>query len=204
MNIKRILRTRTALSAALIALAAAAAIWAASPASRVEASRAAKATAGMEQQIECESVATHVKSITIPDFTPVSAAFQFPPGNLEPLMSTTVTVGGKGESCLAAHFSAIARVTDNYIVFQVRVDGVPMEGHLSGTGGIATPVVVESKYSTEPDTDRMVASNFFAKLSPGTHRIEVLMAAGSGINPAEIPYVGSPVLTLQYKGVTTN
>lgn len=45
MNIKRISRTRTALSAALIALAAAAAIWAASPASRVEASRATPAGA---------------------------------------------------------------------------------------------------------------------------------------------------------------
>jgi len=45
MNIKRILRTRTALSAALIALAASAAIWAASPASRVEASRATPAGA---------------------------------------------------------------------------------------------------------------------------------------------------------------
>jgi hypothetical protein len=46
----------------------------------------------------------------------------------------------------------------------------------------------------------MTAHNFFAKVSPGTHRIEVLVAAGSGINPAEIPYVGSPVLTLHYKG----
>jgi len=204
MNSNRILRTRATritLSTSLIVLAAAAAIWTALPASRVEAARVATATAtAAGPQIECEGVATHVKSITIPDYTPVSAAFQFPPGNMELLMNTTVTIGGKGESCLAANFSAIARVTDNYIVFQVRVDGVPMEGHLSATGGIATPVVVESKYSTEPDTDRMVASNFFAKLSPGTHRIEVLMAAGSGINPAEIPYVGSPVLTLHYKG----
>ncbi len=45
MKIKRILRTRAALNAALIALAAAAAIWAASPASRVEASRATHASA---------------------------------------------------------------------------------------------------------------------------------------------------------------
>jgi predicted secreted protein len=191
---------RTTLGASLIALAAAAAIWMALPTNQVEASRAATATAAAGLQIECESAATHVKSITIPDYTPVSAAFQFPPGNMELLMNTTVTVGGKGESCLAANFSAISRVTDNYIVYQVRVDGVPMFGHLSGMIGIATPVVVESKYSTEPDTDRMTAHNFFAKVSPGTHRIEVLVAAGSGINPAEIPYVGSPVLTLHYKG----
>lgn len=202
MNSNRILRTRATritLSASLIALVAAAAIWIALPASRVEAARAATATAAA--QIECEGGATHVKSITSPDYTPISAAFQFPPGNMELLMNTTVTVGGKGESCLAANFSAISRVTDNYIVYQVRVDGVPMFGHLSGMIGIATPVVVESKYSTEPDTDRMTAHNFFAKVSPGTHRIEVLVAAGSGINPAEIPYVGSPVLTLHYKGI---
>lgn len=192
----------TFLILSLLALTAAAPFWADASARHVAAASAMEPPATPQKPIICESEATHIKSITIPDFTPISAAFQFPPGNLEPLLSTTVTVGGKGESCLAAHLSAIARVTDNYIVFQVRVDGVPMEGHLSGAGGIATPLVVESKFSSEPDTERMVAANFFAKVTPGTHRIDVLVAAGSAINPTEIPYVGSPVLNLQYKGVT--
>src|SRR5215218_9578330 len=95
------------------------------------------------QQTECAGVATKVKAVSLTDYQKVKALFQFPDfidfpdGNLQQLMSTDVTVDGPGRSCLVATFSAMALPTDNYLVFQVRVDGVPMEGHLSGAATIA-------------------------------------------------------------------
>jgi hypothetical protein len=146
-----------------------------------------------------------ISAITLKDFHPINTRFQFDNPNLKSLMRTTAQVGGAGASYLIAHFSAHARITDNYIVFQARVDGVPMEGHLSGHAGVSTPVVVtqiENNQEQLSDPTRMVAYNFFKKVQPGTHTVEVLVAAGSNIvtnPPNQIPSVGSPVLTLEYQ-----
>jgi ligand-binding sensor domain-containing protein len=43
------------------------------------------------------------------------------------------------------------------------------------------------------------AYNFFARVRPGVHTVQVMVAAGSGIDPGNPPQVGSPVLTLQYR-----
>jgi hypothetical protein len=150
--------------------------------------------------IECASRATKVKAVTSPDFHPTLTAFQFPPGSFDPtpLLSTTVTVTGIGPSCLVAHFSVMARPTDNYMVFQVRVDGVPMEGHLSGVIGIAAPVVYTIE-ETDLNVPQMVAHSFFARVRPGQHTVDVIFAAGSAINPDDPPSAGSPVLVLSYR-----
>jgi hypothetical protein len=151
---------------------------------------------------ECRSSAGTVKAIRLQDFQPITTRFQFDNPNLQKLMGTTVLVTGAGLSCIVAHFSAHARITDNYIVFQVRVDGVPMEGHLSGLPLYPTPVVVTQMEDYEEqlfDPTRMVAYNFFKQVRPGVHTVEVMVAAGSNIVPNSIPSVGSPVLTLQYR-----
>jgi hypothetical protein len=155
-----------------------------------------------DDPVECQSAASQVKAIRLQDYHPITTRFQFDTPNLEPLMSTTVEVQGRGESCIIAHFSTHARITDNYIVFQVQVDGEPMEGHLSGAGFVATPVVVTNiqDYNEQlTKFPRIVAYNFFKTVRPGTHTITVLVAAGSGIDPENIPSVGSPVLTLEYR-----
>lgn len=156
-----------------------------------------------DDPVECHSAARQVKAISLQDYHPITTRFQFDTPNLEPLLSTTVEVTGKGESCIIAHFSTHARVTDNYIVFQVQVDGEPMEGHLSGTGGVATPVVetnIQDYNEQLTKFPRIVAYNFFKTVRPGTHTITVLVAAGSDIGaPENIPSVGSPVLTLEYR-----
>jgi hypothetical protein len=155
--------------------------------------------------VVCRSSAGTVKAIKLQDYHPITTRFQLDIPNLQPLMSTTVQVTGTGASCLIAHFSAHARITDNYIVFQVRVDGQPMEGHLSGLGFVGTPVVatlIEDSQEQLFDPVRMVAYNFFKAVKPGVHLVEVLVAAGSNIitNPSNlIPSVGSPVLTLEYQ-----
>jgi hypothetical protein len=155
------------------------------------------------QQIECRSTASTVKAVTLPDYHPVTTKFQFDTPNLQPLLTTTVFVTGVGASCIVAHFSAMTRITDNYVVFQVRVDGEPMAGHLSGVPGVPTPVIFTSlddnvaEQLTDPT--KIVAYNFFKRVRPGLHTIEVLVAAGSNIDPANPPQIGSPVLTLEYR-----
>jgi hypothetical protein len=80
------------------------------------------------EQIECRSSAPLVKAVTSPDAHYVTTLFQFDTPNLQPLLTTGIFVNGTSTSCVIAHFSAHARITDNYIVFQVRIDGVPMRG----------------------------------------------------------------------------
>jgi hypothetical protein len=118
---------------------------------------------------------------------------------MQTLMKTRIVVEGTDASCLVAHFSATAIPTDNYIVFQVRVDGVPMEGHIGSVAGIATPVVFTIE-ETDLNYPRGVAFNFYQRVAPGKHTVEVMVAAGSWIAPppANQPSVGSPVLVLNY------
>src|SRR5687768_15602898 len=81
----------------------------------------------MAQQIECIGPVNKVKAVTNPAGHVIITKYQFDTPNLQPLLTTTIDAG---EGCLVAHLSGQARITDNYIVFQVRVDGVPMEGQL--------------------------------------------------------------------------
>jgi len=166
------------------------------------------ATSGLAHAspVECRSVSGVVKAITDPDYHYITTAFQFDNPNLQTLLTTTIAVSGTGFSCIIAHFSALARITDNYIVFQVRVDGVPMEGHISTVAGQPTPAVFVSLDETSDFTDEQLSDptkvasfNFFSKVRPGNHTIEVMTAAGSGIDPANYPQVGSPTLTLEYR-----
>src|SRR5262245_22078785 len=82
---------------------------------------------------ECESLAYKVKTVSPGGtFFPTNSVFNYPAdgvGHFDTLMSTAVTVGGgHTPSCLIATFSTQAYPLDNSIVFQVRVDGAPMEG----------------------------------------------------------------------------
>ena len=151
------------------------------------------------QAAECESRSNMVKAISLPNTHFIDTQFAEPSIlNFEPLMSTTVTVSGGG-TCLIAHFSTQTRVTDNYIVFQVLVDGVPMEGHWISSSG--TPVVasnIEDDAEQLTDFPRIFAHNFFLEIGHGEHTVEVMVGAGSGIAEDNRPSVSSPVLTLEY------
>ena len=90
------------------------------------------APAAAAPQVTCRSFATRIKAVSLPGNHNIFARFQLDTPNLQLLMSTTVIVGGVGPSCLVADLSALTRITDNYVVYQVRVDGVPMEGQVGG------------------------------------------------------------------------
>lgn len=156
------------------------------------------------EQVACRAPATRVRAVGLPGNHNINARFQLdmPPSNLQTLMSATVNVSGKGSSCLIAGLSALTRITDNYVVYQVRVDGVPMEGQVGGWAGVPDPVVpvmFDDEDEQFVDPFRILSYSFFRSVAPGPHLVEVMVAAGSNIAPGLEPQVVSPVLTLHYR-----
>jgi hypothetical protein len=99
-----------------------------------------------------------------------------------PLIATNI-VKVKQRTCLIVHFSALVEPQDNHVMFQVRVDGTPMEGHAIFPYSIPTvqaPVVWDPE-ETDKNLTRMVAYNFFASIGPGTHTVDVLFAGCCGL-----------------------
>lgn len=155
------------------------------------------------QQVECSGKSDRVKGVTNPNGHLITTKFQFDVPNLQPLLTTTITTSGP-TSCVVAHLSGLARITDNYVVFQVRIDGVPMDGH-TFLPGVNTPVVFRAidanpEYEDEQfiDPTKVISYNFFANLPPGSHTVEVMAAAGSNIISPFEPSVNALVLTLEY------
>jgi len=119
----------------------------------------------------------------------------------KPLIATAVVTTAQ-TTCLIAHFSALAEPQDNHVMFQVRVDGKPMQGHALFPYSIPTvqaPVVWDPE-ETDKNLTRMVAYSFFAAVGPGTHKIEVRFAGCCGLTNGVnvIALVRNAVLTLQY------
>ena len=161
------------------------------------------AATALGQQIECAGKADRVKGVTNPNGHLITTKFQFDVPNLQTLLSTTITTSGPS-SCVTAHLSGLARITDNYVLFQVRIDGVPMSGH-TFIPGYTTPVVfrtidANTEYQDEQyiDPTKVISYNFFAELPAGSHTVEVMGAGGSNILPGLEPSVHAFVLTLEY------
>jgi len=177
------LNTRTILVAALVAFGA-------------------SITDARAQQIECSSAVRNVAAVTNPAGHVITTKYQFDVPNLQPLLTTTID---SGEGCLIAHLSGQVRITDNYVAFQVRVDGVPLEGQLP-LPLFTTPVVfvaIDAGTANQDeqfiDPTKVVSYNFFTRIPKGTHVVEVLGAAGSGIDPLNPPTATHLVLTLEYR-----
>ena len=154
------------------------------------------------QQIECSSAVKSTAGVTNPAGHVITTRYQFDTPNLQPLLTTTIDAG---EGCLIAHLSGQVRITDNYVAFQVRVDGVPLQGQLP-LPLYTTPVVfvaIDSSTANQDeqfiDPTKVVSYNFFTRIPSGTHLVEVLGAAGSGIDPANPPTVTHLVLTLEHR-----
>jgi hypothetical protein len=152
--------------------------------------------------VACRSQASNVLAITDPQYHIIGTKYQLDTPNLETLLTTKITVSGKEASCVVAHLSALTRITDNYVVLQVRIDGIPMEGHLAGLAGVATPVVftaMDEQDEQYSDPTKVASFNFFKKVKPGNHLVEVMVAAGSNIDPTNPPTVSAQVLTLEFQ-----
>jgi hypothetical protein len=153
------------------------------------------------QQVECSSLANKVTGVTNPSGFYIQKKYQFDK-DMQPLLSTTILAE---EGCLIAHLSGQVRITDNYVAFQVRVDGVPLEGQLPLP--LYTKPVVFVAIDSSPANDdeqfidptKPVSYNFFTRIPRGAHTVEVLGAAGSNIDPGNPPTVTHLVLTLEYR-----
>jgi hypothetical protein len=153
-------------------------------------------------QVECQSKAAQVAAAANPGIHGTAVAYNSDPNHWDPapLLSVNVHVGGRTGSCLVAHFSAMAQPQDNWVVFQVRVDGVAMEGHAAGLAGIVEPAVFDPDESGAIGPYRMVAHDFFASVKPGDHLIEVLFAGCCSGNPLGSGVgVENPVITLEHQ-----
>ncbi|MER3431672.1 MAG: hypothetical protein C4324_11655 [Blastocatellia bacterium] len=154
------------------------------------------------QQIQCSGPAGEVTAMTNPAGHTIATKFQLDSPNLQPLLQVTIRTK---RGCLVAHLGGLARITDNYVVFQVRVDGVPMKAH-AFIQGFSTPVLfclldANSEFQDEQFIDpiKVVSYNFFNRVSDGEHTVEVLAPAGSSIIPENPPTVQALVLTLEYR-----
>jgi hypothetical protein len=77
----------------------------------------------------------------------------------QPLIATTITTTA-ASTCLIVHFSALAEPQDNHVMFQVRANGTPMQGHAIFPYSVPTvqaPVVWDPE-ETDKNLTRMVAS----------------------------------------------
>lgn len=151
------------------------------------------------ENIVCRSAVDAVKAVTLSEgYFQVTTQFQIDSPNLQPMLETDISVTGPGYSCVVAYFSAVVRPTDNYVVFQATLDGVPMHGHTLSYVQPQTPVVIETE-ETDKNMQRMVAHHFFMRVAPGLHKIKVNVAAGSAIAAPYYPVVEAPVLSIHYR-----
>jgi len=162
---------------------------------------AACAVDAAAQQVECQGAVKNIAAVTRPAGHVITTPFQGV--NLQPLLATTIQVENDG--CVVASLSGQVRITDNFVVFQVRVDGVPLQGH-APMPGTTTPVVfVAIDASTANDDEQIidptkaVAFNFFGRLRRGTHVVEVLGAAASAVATENPPTATHLVLTLAHR-----
>jgi hypothetical protein len=130
----------------------------------------ASVTDARAQQIECSSAVRNVTAVTNPAGHVITTKYQFDTPNLQPLLATTIE---SGDGCLIAHLSGQVRITDNYVAFQVRVDGVPLEGQLP-LPLFTTPVVfvaIDSSTANDDeqfiDPTKVVSYNFFTMIPKG-------------------------------------
>ena len=156
--------------------------------------------AGLAQIVRAQS--SGVRTTTV-NFNTDALGNPDPTGYFDPtpLIATSIITTAE-RTCLIVHFSALAEPQDNHVMFQVRVDGNPIQGHAIFPYSIPTvqaPVVWDPE-ETDKNLTRMVASNFFAAIGPGTHKIEVRFAGCCGLTNGVnvIALVRNAVLTLQY------
>ena len=117
---------------------------------------------GLAQTVTCQDVSLRVNAVALPGNHNITTKFQLDTPNLQVLMQTRVFVQGTTPSCVVANLSALTRITDNYVVYQLRIDGVPMEGQTGDSAGYPIPSSLQR--STMRRAVRRSLSNRFVYL----------------------------------------
>jgi hypothetical protein len=155
------------------------------------------------QQVQCQGPAKSIAAVTRPAGHVITTAYS-DASSLQPLLSTIIHT--ETEGCLIASLSGQVRITDNFVVFQVRVNGVPLQGQ-SPLIGFTTPVVfvaIDAASNVNEDEQlidptKAVAFNLFGRLPRGSHLVEVLGAGGGAVAAANPPTATHLVLTLTHR-----
>jgi hypothetical protein len=155
------------------------------------------------QQVQCQGQAKSIAAVTRPAGHVITTPYS-DTSALQTLLSTTIHTEADG--CVTASLSGQVRITDNFVVFQVRVNGVPLQGQ-SPLTGFTTPVVfvaIDAASNVNEDEQlidptKAVAFNFFGRLPRGSHLVEVLGAGGGAIAAENPPTATHLVLTLAHR-----
>jgi hypothetical protein len=154
---------------------------------------------------ECEGFINTASMVSLGTTRATSTVFNHNGGVFDPQPLLTVTIETKTGGCVIANFSANTRPSDNAVAYQVRMDGVPLEGHITaglpGAGNITVPFVVEPDDGSGAKPMRMGSFTFFGQAKPGRHKIEVLLAACCSANTGTPPgnmQVDNATLVVQY------
>ena len=165
------------------------------------------------QSSTCDNKAPRVRAVKLAAPTPALVDFSFSDGDFDPtpFLQTQIYVGGKGSSCVIAHFSALVATGDNTAVFQAVIDDVLMEGHGLYPADLRlpqlTPPVVIDKGLVHSPTNpipipTMASYNFFQTVKPGWHTVKIKWASCCTADSSLLPTVEAlaGVLTLEYQG----
>jgi hypothetical protein len=170
----------------------------------------ALSTDAMAQTFGCGSPANRATAVAESSILPISTNFVGPNGEpqFQPILTAAFINTQPG--CLIAHLSGIARITDNAVIFQIRLDGQPITAGQQFLGATkpdtpVTFVTIDSgaaPYDDEQyiDPHKVVAYNFFDNLPAGKHTVEVYAAAGWSSNPylSNFSTLSNLVLTLEH------
>lgn len=160
---------------------------------------------GKSQQLKkvmpCTGELNAVTAVSLGQERRTTTVFNHNGGTFDSSPLLSATINAKNSSCVVVNFSANTYIADNSVMYQVRMDGVPMEGHLTSVlpavGNSAQPIVLEGdEDGAATKTYRMSSYSFFGKASPGNHKIEVMVAGCCSANISGSPVVVADNATL--------
>jgi hypothetical protein len=156
---------------------------------------------GLKRSVTCNGDLNAVSAVSLGQDRRITTVFNHNGGTFDapPLLSTSIEM--KNSGCVVVHFSANTYVADNSVVYQVRMDGKPLEGHITGVlpavGNSAQPIVLEADEDGHATKAyRMSSFSFFGKATPGKHTIEVMVAGCCSANTTGSPTVVTDNATL--------
>ena len=165
-----------------------------------------KNTPGLSQlaELQCNGELNAVSAVALGTYRRTTTVFNNNGGSFDvpALLSTTIVT--KESSCVIVHFSANTYIADNAVMYQVRIDGKPAQGHVTSViaDNDTQPVIMEGDEDERGTTGfRPTAHSFFGKVGIGTHKIEVMVAGCCSANTSGSPIVvcDNATLIVQYK-----
>ena len=122
--------------------------------------------------IECNSKINAVKAVTFEASFSTSIAADASSEWLRTPVASTSFKSKKG--CAIVKFSAITKPSDNHSVFQIRIDGTPINGHVTGyLEGVEEKIISIADETDKQGPHRAISYHFFTEVPKGKHDLEL-------------------------------